>query len=443
MDQTRHESHSRHRRQTAQEPQEEQPAQASSSTGQPRQPAHTASGEIELRGHIIDSYILPRVWGAIEDAGAHFRVLDMRVGQSETEPSYARIEVIADTKQRLTELLNQLQQLGATSATQCDARTARVTQPGVLPDEFYSTTNLPTFVSLNGRWVEVERIEMDVAIVVDRAAGRASACPMHEAHVGDEVVIGFDGVRVEPLERPRQRETFGFMQSAVSSERAKALAIADVAEAMRAARAHGGKILFVLGPAVVHTAARDHVATLIRRGYIQTIFGGNAIIAHDIEAAMFGTSLGIDLKTGQPVEHGHRNHLRAINAVRAAGSLEAARAHGLLGNGIVAAALDHGVELVLAGSIRDDGPMPGVITDSMMAQNRMRAAVPGVEVAIMAASMLHAIATGNMLPATVRCVVVDINPAVVTKLADRGTSQAVGLVTDVELFLQALTDVLE
>ena len=404
--------------------------------------ATTASSEIELRGHIIDSYILPRVWGVIEDAGAHFRVLDMQVGQSETDTSYARIEVRAESKKQLAAIIRELLQLGATPVAPREAKTARVTQPGVLPDDFYSTTNLPTAIYLKGQWIEVERIEMDVAIAVDRATMRARACAMHEAQVGDEVVVGYDGVKVEPLERPRQREAFGFMQSAVSSERAKALAIADVAAAMRTARAHGGKILFVLGPAVVHTAARDHVARLIRAGYIQVIFGGNAIIAHDIEAAMFGTSLGVDLKTGQPVEHGHRNHLRAINAVRAAGSLAAAREQGLLGDGIVAAALDHGVELVLAGSIRDDGPMPGVITDSMAAQGAMRAAVPGVEVAVMAASMLHAIATGNMLPAAVHCVVVDINPAVVTKLADRGTTQALGLVTDVELFLQALADAL-
>jgi len=280
-----------------------------------------------------------------------------------------------------------------------------------------------------------------VAIVVDRAAGAARGCPMHAVQVGNEVVVGFEGIRVEPLERPRgSREIFGFMQSPVSSERAKALAIHEVAEAMRAAKGRGGKILFVLGPAVVHTAAREYVAALIRRGYIQVIFGGNAIVAHDVEAAMFGTSLGINLKTGLPVEHGHRHHLRAINAVRAAGSLEAARAQGLLGNGIVAAALEQGVEMVLAGSIRDDGPMPGVITDAMEAQGRMRAAAHGVEVAVMAASMLHAIATGNLLPARVKTVVVDISPAVVTKLADRGTAQAMGLVTDVELFLSALAD---
>jgi len=398
------------------------------------------SAEIELRGHIIDSYVLPRVWGAIEDAGARFVVRDMRIGQSESETSYARIEVIASSNEQLDELMETLQQIGAAPATAHDARTERVIQPGVLPDAFYSTTNLPTHVRVDGQWLLVENIEMDVAIRLDRAAGRVFACPMHEARIGDEVVVGHAGVRVEPLERARQREIFGFMQSPVSSERAKVLAIHDVANAMREARAHGGKVLFVLGPAVVHTAARMHVAALIRRGYIQVIFGGNAIIAHDVEAAMFGTSLGIDQKTGIAVEHGHRNHLRAINAVRAAGSLEAARARGLLGDGIVAAALEHDIEMVLAGSIRDDGPMPGVITDAMAAQGAMRRAIPGVEVAVMAASMLHAIATGNMLPAAVRCVVVDISPAVVTKLADRGTGQAMGLVTDVELFLRALAD---
>ncbi|MGZ3666536.1 MAG: ornithine cyclodeaminase, nickel-pincer nucleotide-dependent [Ktedonobacterales bacterium] len=401
-----------------------------------------ASTEIELRGHIIDSYILPRVWGAIEDAGARFVVRDMRIGQRETETSYARIEVIADSPEQLNELVGELQRLGALLATDNDAATTLVTQDGVLPDAFYSTTNMPTQVRIDGRWLDVENIEMDVAIAIDRTAGRAHARAMHEVRTGDEVVVGYEGVRVEPIERPRQHEAFGFMQSPVSSERAKALAIREVADAMRETRAHGGKILFVLGPAVVHTAARDYIAQLIRSGYIQVIFGGNAIIAHDVEAAMFGTSLGIDLKTGHPVEHGHRNHLRAINAVRATGSLAAAREKGLLGDGIVAAALDHGVELVLAGSIRDDGPMPGVITDSMEAQGRMRQAVRGVEVAVLAASMLHAIATGNLLPASVRSVVVDINPAVVTKLADRGTAQAMGLVTDVELFLRALAHAL-
>lgn len=398
-----------------------------------------ASTVIELEGHIIDSLILPRVWGAIEDAGAHFHVQEMRVGQSEMEESYIRMEVTAETDQALNELLGELQRIGAVLFTERDARVAPAPQDGVLPDDFYSTANLPTFVRVAGDWVEVANIEMDVAIVVDRERGDARACPMHMVRAGDSVVVGYEGVRVEPLERPRhQREAFGFMQSAVSSERAKALAITEVAEAMRECRDHGGKTLFVIGPAIVHTAARQHVASLIRKGYIQVIFGGNAIVAHDTEAAMFGTSLGVDLKTGQPVEHGHRNHLRAINTVRAAGSLEEAHKRGLLGDGIIASALERGVEVVLAGSIRDDGPMPGVITDSVQAQGRMREACAGVEVCVMAASMLHAIATGNMLPATVKCVVVDINPSVVTKLADRGTTQAMGLVTDIELFLREL-----
>lgn len=401
-----------------------------------------ASAEIELQGHIIDSYILPRIWGAIEEAGAHFHVREMRIGQSETETSYARIEVSAESQQLLDDLLPELQRLGAELAVERNVRTARVTQPGVLPDDFYSTTNLPTAVRVGGEWIPVANIEMDVAIVVDGSARTAQATPMHEAQIGDEVVVGYEGVRVEPQERPRHREAFGFMQSPVSSERVKALAIREVADAMIAARQHGGKILWVLGPAIVHTAARGSVAELIRRGYVQMIFGGNAIIAHDVEAAMFGTSLGVDLKTGEPVEHGHRNHLRAINKVRSMGSLEAAHQAGLLGDGIIAASLEHGVDLVLAGSIRDDGPMPGVITDAIAAQGRMREAARGVEVAIMAASMLHAIATGNLLPASVRTVVVDINPAVVTKLADRGSAQVMGLVTDVELFLSALVDTL-
>ena len=400
------------------------------------------SAEIELRGHIIDSFILPRVWGAIEEAGAHFHVREMRIGQSETETSYARIEVSAESQQMLDDLIPELQRLGADLATVQNARTALVTQPGVLPDDFYSTTNLPTEVRVDGDWLPVANIEMDVAIVIDNDAKAAHTTPMHEARVGDAVVVGYDGVRVEAQERPRQREAFGFMQSPVSSERAKALAIREVASTMITARRRGDKILWVLGPAIVHTAARGSVAELIRRGYVQVIFGGNAIVAHDAEAAMFGTSLGVDLKTGEPVEHGHRNHLRAINKVRSLGSLEAAHEAGLLGDGIVAASLEHGVELVLAGSIRDDGPMPGVITDSVAAQGRMREATRGVEVAIMAASMLHAIATGNLLPASVRTVVVDINPAVVTKLADRGSAQVMGLVTDVELFLSALVDAL-
>jgi lysine-ketoglutarate reductase/saccharopine dehydrogenase-like protein (TIGR00300 family) len=397
-----------------------------------------ATETIELRGHIIDSLILPRVWDTIMDLGGNFQVEEMTIGRSKTETSYARMQVIAPDDATLEAMLSALGQLGAVIVRQREAQTERVELAGVLPDAFYSTTNLPTQVYVGGRWLEVEDIEMDVAIVLDRRAGRAFCRPMHEVQVGDEVVVGYGGIKVVPMERARSREVFGFMQSAVSSERVKVLAIQEVARQMKATRAEGKKILFVLGPAVIHTGAGKYVAELIRQGYVQVIFGGNAIITHDVESAMFGTSLGVNLTSGEPVEHGHRHHLRAINAVRRAGSLQRAVELGLMHEGITYEAMRHGVQLVLAGSIRDDGPMPGVITDMVVAQREMRRAVRGVGMAIMVASMLHAIATGNLLAASVQTVMVDINPAVVTKVADRGTTQAAGLVTDAELFLREL-----
>src|SRR3984893_8331227 len=401
-----------------------------------------ANETIELVGHIIDSWTLPRVWDIIMDRGGNFAVEEMRIGTHKTDPSYARMKVEAPNDEALEFILSELMQLGAVLVHGDDAQTAKVEQQGVLPAKFYSTTNLPTQVRLHGQWVDVEQIEMDVAIVIDHAAGRAYGMPMHEVQVGDQIVIGHDGIRVQPFERARDREAFAFMQSSVSSEKVKVLAIHEIARQMKETRAHDGKILFVLGPAVIHTGAGRYVAELIRKDYVQVIFGGNAIITHDIESALFGTSLGVDLRTGEQVEGGHRNHLRAINAVRAAGSLEVAMQTGLLKEGITYEVLKHDVKMVLAGSIRDDGPMPGVINDMQEAQKQMRNALQGVEMAIMVASMLHAIATGNLLPATVRTVVVDINPSVVTKLADRGSFQAAGLITDAELFLRELAEAL-
>ncbi len=397
---------------------------------------------IELSGHIIDSWTLPRAWDIIMDRGGNFAVEQMRVGTSKTEPSYARLKIEAPNDEILELILSELQQFGAVLVHGNDIQTLPVEQNGVLPSKFYSTTNLPTQVRLNGQWVSVEGIEMDVAIVIDRSSDRAYCRPMHEVQVGDQVVVGHDGIRVQPFERAREREAFAFMQSNVSSERVKVLAIHEIARQMKETRTRNGKILFVLGPAVIHTGAGRYVADLIRRGYVQVIFGGNAIVTHDVEAALFGTSLGVDLRTGEQVEGGHRNHLRAINAIRAAGTLEKALEVGLLREGITYEAMKRNIPMVLAGSIRDDGPMPGVINDMQDAQRKMRQEVQGVEMAIMIASMLHAIATGNLLPATVRTVVVDINPAVVTKLADRGSFQAAGLVTDAELFLRELAEAL-
>ena len=400
------------------------------------------SETIELSGHIIDSWTLPRAWDTIMDRGGNFTVEEMRVGKHKTETSYARIRVEAPNEETLERIMSELQQLGAVLVNGHDVQSESVEQDGVLPAKFYSTTNLPTQVRLNGQWVDVEDIEMDVVVVVDRERQRAYCKPMHEVRVGEQVVVGHGGIRVQPFERGREREAFAFMQSDVSSEKSKIRAIREIAQQMKETRERGGKILFVLGPAVIHTGAGRYVAELIRRGYVQVIFGGNAIVTHDVESALFGTSLGVDLHSGEQVEGGHRNHLRAINAIRAVGSLEKAMDSGLLREGITYEALKHDVKMVLAGSIRDDGPMPGVISDMQEAQRRMREALRGVEMAIMVSSMLHAIATGNLLPSTVRTVVVDINPAVVTKLADRGSFQAAGLVTDAELFLRELVEAL-
>ena len=397
---------------------------------------------VELSGHIIDSWTLPRAWDCIMDRGGNFVVEEMHVGTSKTETSYTRLKVEAPDDEILERILSELQQLGAVLVHAHDIQTVVVEQEGVLPAKFYSTTNLPTQVRWRGQWVNVENIEMDVVIIIDPKSGRAYCKPMHEVQIGDQVVIGHEGIRVHPYERERGREAFAFMQSNVSSEKVKVLAIHEIAQQMKETRAHNGKILFVLGPAVIHTGAGRYVAELLRRGYVQVIFGGNAIVTHDVESALFGTSLGVDLHSGEQVEGGHRNHLRAINAIRAVGSLEKAVEIGLLREGITYEALKHNIPLVLAGSVRDDGPMPGVIADMQEAQRLMRQEVKGVEMAIMVASMLHAIATGNLLPASVRTVVVDINPAVVTKLADRGSFQAAGLVTDAELFLRELLEAL-
>ncbi len=398
------------------------------------------SEDIELRGHISDSWTLPRAWDVIMDRGGNFTVKEIHIGSHKTEPSYARLRVDAPDDLTLELILTELQQFGVALIDGNDVQTALVEQDGVLPGNFYSTTNLPTQVRINGQWVQVENIEMDVVVVIDEQNQRAYCKPMHEVHTNDRIIIGHSGIRVQAFERARDRESFAFMQSSVSTEKVKVLAIHEIARQMRETRTRGGKILFVLGPAVIHTGAGHYIEELIRQDYIQVIFGGNAIITHDIESALFGTSLGVNLHSGEQVEGGHRNHLRAINAIRGIGSIEQAVDSGFLKAGISYEAQKRGVRMVLAGSIRDDGPMPDVISDMQEAQKQMREALTGVEMAIMVASMLHAIATGNLLPATVRTVVVDINPSVVTKLADRGSFQAAGLITDAELFLRELAE---
>jgi lysine-ketoglutarate reductase/saccharopine dehydrogenase-like protein (TIGR00300 family) len=393
---------------------------------------------VTMEGHIIDSLALPKVWDTIMDMGGNFDVQEFRVGKQKTEGSFMQMVVEAETQELLDEILLAIQHHGATPAELAEVRLEAVIRDGIFPSDFYSTSNQPTSVRHQGKWLEVENIEMDCGIAVEE--GRAYCLPVDEARAGHMIACGHLGIRVHPLERARNRELFGFMQSQVSAEKPKKVIISEIAASMRAIRKEGGDILFVGGPAIIHTGAGRYLSWLIREGYVQVLFSGNALAAHDIEASMFGTSLGVSLESGLSSEYGHEHHIRAINEVRARGSLRAAVDDGLIREGVIYEAIKQNIGMVLAGSIRDDGPLPDVITDVIAAQKQMRRAIheSDIHLALMMGSMLHSIATGNLLPATVRAVCVDIDPAVVTKLADRGSFQTIGLVTDVESFLREL-----
>jgi lysine-ketoglutarate reductase/saccharopine dehydrogenase-like protein (TIGR00300 family) len=400
----------------------------------------TFSETIELRGHIIDSLVLPQIMDEVMDRGGEFVIQQIDVGRRKEEPSYARIQISAPTADLLEVLVDRAQRIGAILEAVDHVQTRPAPSDGVFPEGFYSTTNLETEIRLNGSWVKVDWPEMDCAIAVDGAAGRAWTVPLSDVRAGEQIVVGHAGVRVHPLERPRvQPQVFAFMGSNVSSEKPKAILIHEIAARLREIRARGGRTLLVGGPVLVHTGTRDLVAGLIRDGYVNVLFAGNGLATHDIEMAMFGTSLGVSLAEGVPREGGHEHHLRAINRVRGAGGITRAVEQGLIQDGIMHACVTAGASSVLAGSIRDDGPLPDVVSDTLEAQRLMRAEVhKGVDLVMVLSSMLHGIATGNLLPATVTTVCVDINPAVVTKLADRGSFQAIGLVMDVEGFLREL-----
>lgn len=399
--------------------------------------------DVQLQGHIIDSLLLPRAFELIMDRGGEFEILTIHVGKRKDETSLAKMRVSAPSAELLSEIIDQLQELGAELMGAEDVETEPAPCNGALPPDFYSTTNLPTEVRLDGEWISVDGTEMDLAVVVDLAAGRAATRPMIRVRKGEAVAVGHNGIRVLPLERARGGEIFSFMNSAVSSEKPKKLVIREVAREMHAIHARGGKILVVAGPAILHSGAGPYLATLVRDGFVDVLFGGNALATHDVEAALYGTSLGVNLDNGLPVEGGHRHHMRAINVIRTVGSLKEAVEQGILTKGVMFEAISRGITMVLGGSVRDDGPLPDVITDMVEAQETMREALQGVELALMISTMLHSIATGNLLPASVRTVAVDINPAVVTKLADRGSWQTIGLVTDAELFLRELVMSLE
>lgn len=397
-----------------------------------------------LRGHIIDSLILAKVLDTILMMGGTFDLEEVQIGKTREESSRAKIVVRAGSAQLLCDILNRIQPHGASVEREADCRLQPAPADGILPEDFYATTHLPTQVRVRGHWVSVEGTEMDLGVCVDPEKATARTLPMGVVKRGELIVTGREGVRVMPLQRPRDRDVFGFMESQVSAERPHGHVIHDVAKRMTSLRERfrqgqpGSKVLLAGGPAIIHAGGRDALTWLIDQGFIHVLFCGNALPAHDMEVELYGTSLGYGHQAGRALPHGHEHHLRTINRIRALGSIKAAVESGVIKGGIMAACINQHVQVVMAGTIRDDGPLPGVITDSISAQAAMRAAIPGVGLALLVASTLHAVATGNLLPATIPSVCVDVNPAVPTKLADRGSFQAVGLVMDAASFLHEL-----
>jgi len=397
--------------------------------------------EIELRGHILDSGVFGRVLELIMDhEKARYTIDQFVVGKTATEPSSARLRIEADSEALLEELLDKLRDTGALVAGDTDAVTEPAPRDGVLPDDFYATTNLETDVRIAGRWLPVALPEMDCAIAV--AGGAARTVAPSDVRAGEAIVVGHAGVRVQALQRPRRKAVFEFMSSAVSSEKPKESLVAEIARELSATRAAGKRVVLVGGPAIVHTGAGKYLEGLIRDGFVDALFAGNALAVHDIESQFFGTSLGVDLADAFPVEEGHVHHLRTVNRIRAAGGIRPAIEAGLLRGGIMYEAYVKGIPVVLAGSIRDDGPLPDVITDVVEAQRAMRRFVPEIGMALMVCTLLHSIAVGNLLPASCKVISVDINPASVTKLTDRGSTQTIGLVMDAASFLRELSDAL-
>jgi lysine-ketoglutarate reductase/saccharopine dehydrogenase-like protein (TIGR00300 family) len=397
------------------------------------------SETVHLDGHIIDSQTLSKVLDVILLHGGEYEITSFQIGTRREEPSHAEIVVRTDGAAALQQILQEVGQIGATTPAH-EAHFVPAPADGVFPTGFYSTTNLESFVRIRGGWVPIERIEMDCGVVLDdRADGPHALCtPMHRVRAGVPVLVDEGAVKVVPAPRKDPAHVFGFMSSEVSAERPKELTVAAVARGMAETRRAGRKILFVGGPAIIHTGAGVYLEKLIAGGWIDVLFAGNALATHDIESALLGTSLGVRLETGAPMASGHNHHLRAINVIRAAGGIGLAVESGVLTRGVMHACVTHGVEYVLAGSIRDDGPLPDVITDVVRAQDEMRARIEGVGLAIMVATTLHSVATGNLLPASVQIICVDNNMETITKLMDRGTHQAFGLVTDCQFFLKEL-----
>jgi lysine-ketoglutarate reductase/saccharopine dehydrogenase-like protein (TIGR00300 family) len=395
---------------------------------------------VEAQGHLIDSHLMERIFDTVVEYNGNFQVEEFRIGRTNAEPSYLRMRVETAEAAVMQKLLGQLLGLGCAPIDPGDAALETVERDCCAPAEFYSTTNHHTRIRHLGAWIDVENQRMDATIVVRN--GRAACRRLRDLRRGDRVVTGMRGIRVLPESKERDRLGFAFMSNDISSERQLETAVQQIAALLRQSRQEGKKVIVVAGPVVVHTGGVPALAALIRNGWVQALLAGNALGVHDIEAAMFGTSLGVRQSDGRQEEHGHRNHMRAINAVYHAGGIAQAVASGKLGSGVMYECVKAGVPFVLAGSLRDDGPLPDTIPDMNRAQDAYAEQLRDAGVVLCLGSMLHAIATGNMLPGWVRIVCVDINPAVVTKVSDRGTGQAVGVVTDAGQFLRLLAGAL-
>lgn len=399
--------------------------------------------KIILTGHIIDSLTLPKTMDTIMEQGGDFIIEELNVGKQKNDKSTAILEIRSEDEKRFNRILDEITDYGAELLEDKDVQLVESKKDKTVPDNFYSTTNYNTKIKYNDKWLPIKNIEMDCVIVVDTDNEIASCKPLNSVKSGDKIVVGRLGVKVEPLERSREKQSFEFMNSESSAEKPTQTIIHKIAEEIKEIKDNNGKIILVGGPAVIHTGCSQIVADLINEGYIDKIFAGNALATHDIECALYGTSLGVDINSGELVAHGHKNHISAINTINKAGSIKDAVDQGILTKGIMYECIKNDAPFILAGSIRDDGPLPDVITDSQVAQQRMREEVQDADMVIMVATLLHSVATGNLIPARIKSVCVDISNASVTKLSDRGSSQVISVVTDIGSFFPILENELK